>query len=470
VARLSHVASVAAFAAAASAFAAPPAYTPVRWNEDYSYLADSKEPADFFDPIKHIPLGPDGWYLSLGGQLRERYELWNNNNFDAGPQDGDGFYLHRLLFHADLHVGKNVRLFGQLKSSMIDSRFGGPRPTDSDEIDLQQAFVDFSVGDDPKESVYLRLGRQDLIYGAQRLISPLDWANVRRTFEGARVSWTSGNNTLDLFWVRPVIVENEEPNDGDNSTSFAGVYDVLSLPELIDNANSKLEIYFLALNRTSGAYPTEGAGDEDRYTIGTRFYTNPKPFDLDVELDYQFGNFISDDISAASIAIEGGFTAEGCPLKPRTFIGFDLATGDRDANDGKLNTFNQLFPLGHAYFGYIDTIGRQNIVDLHPGVDLTLLENASYAKKVTLRAEYHLFWRQNASDALYNAGGAPIRPAGGSDERFVGSEIDLLLNWQVDRHTLIYIGYSHFFPGDFLSDTGPSGDIDFIYAAAQFTF
>ena len=41
-----------------------------------------------------------------------------------------------------------------------------------------------------------------------------------------------------------------------------------------------------------------------------------------------------------------------------------MGSGD-DEPGGDVETFNQLFPLGHAYFGYIDLIGRQNALDLH---------------------------------------------------------------------------------------------------------
>src|SRR5688572_12487329 len=96
----------------AAAPLASPAYTPVRWNEDYSYLKTSTAPADVFDPIKYIPLNDAGdWYLSLGAQARYRYEWFENANFGGGPQDSDGFHLLRLMGHADLHLGKNVRTF-----------------------------------------------------------------------------------------------------------------------------------------------------------------------------------------------------------------------------------------------------------------------------------------------------------------------------------------------------------------------
>ena len=54
--------------------------------------------------------------------------------------------------------------------------------------------------------------------------------------------------------------------------------------------------------------------------------------------------------------------------------------------------------------------------------------------------------------------------------KYVGSEIDFLLNWQVDRHLTAYTGYSHFFAGTFLQDTGAHNDIDFFYAALNYSF
>jgi hypothetical protein len=88
---------------------APPDYKILRYEEDYSYLKDPSRRTDFWDPTKYIPLwGREDWSLSLGGELRERYEFFHNENEGAAPADGhhnSGYLLQRYLLHGDLHVG-----------------------------------------------------------------------------------------------------------------------------------------------------------------------------------------------------------------------------------------------------------------------------------------------------------------------------------------------------------------------------
>jgi hypothetical protein len=448
----------------------PPQYTLSRWDEDYRYMRDPAEddsPRDFFDPIKYIKLNDKGdIYLSLGGQVRYRYEHFNDFNFGAGPQDDDGYHLIRMLAHADLHVGDNLRFFVQGKSSLIEDRDGGPRAVDADEIDIQQAFGEYTFHfNGERDRAMIRAGRQDLIYGAQRLIGVSDWTNVRRTFDGVRGSIGLGNQTIDLFWVRPVIVDKERLNSSDDNSDFAGIYDVISLPDFMREARTKLDLYFLWLGRDN---PT-GVSDSDTFTVGAHAFTNPKPWDLDIEADYQFGNAAEGgDINAWSIAIEGGYTLSGVTWTPRLILGFDAASGDDDPTDGDHETFNQLFPSGHPYFGYIDVIGRQNIVDAHAGI------NVQFARNVTGLLEQYFFWRESKHDALYNAQGAPLIGGGLSSSAYIGSEFDALLTVQFDRHWSAYVGYSHFFAGDFVqnagSGTGADNDIDFVYGSLMFTF
>jgi hypothetical protein len=63
-----------------------------------------------------------------------------------------------------------------------------------------------------------------------------------------------------------------------------------------------------------------------------------------------------------------------------------------------------------------------------------------------------------------------LRPGTDTTARYVGAEIDLLANYPFTRHLLGYVGYSHFFAGDFIRKTGLGRDSDFFYTALRYTF
>ena len=447
--------------------AKPPPYTELRYDEDYSYLRYATNRTDFFDPIKYIPLRePGDWYLTFGGQVRDRYEYFNNYLFGSGPQDVNGYNLLRVMANADLHLGPHLRIFTEGISATEQGRTGGGRPSDVNTIDLFQAFADvmFPLGEDSKFTI--RGGRQVIVFGAERLIGVSDFTNVRRTFDGVRGTLTTPGNTVDLFYARPARVQPHTPDDDFPDTSISGVYDTCEIP-VWEAARPRLEMYAFYANRQSITFNQTTAG-ENRYTFGARFTANPKPFDFDIEPDYQVGRFNGQTTHSFSIAAIAGYTLEQVALSPRPFLGFDIASGGHHDNPG--NTFDQLFPSGHDKFGIIDAIGRQNIIAVHPGFTLNLLENKPGAERLTLLTQYRQFWRESTQDAVYTSSGSILRPSGGTDAKAIGGELDFQLNWQLDRHITSYAGYCHFFHGAFIAATGPHSDIDFAYTALTFTF
>src|SRR3989338_1212679 len=141
-------------------------------------------------PLKHVSLSHDGSaWVALGGQGRLRGEAWRNFGFGSALDPDDAFLLNRALANADLHLGTNLRLFAEAKSAVLTNRSlpGGRRPIDADDLDLQQAYLElaFPVG---TGALAGRVGRQELLFGKQRLVSPLDWSNTRRSFEGVRAT------------------------------------------------------------------------------------------------------------------------------------------------------------------------------------------------------------------------------------------------------------------------------------------
>ena len=67
------------------------------YEEDWRAL-QGVDRTDAWDPVKFVPLSADGiTFLSLGGEARETYERFGNQNFGLTPPDPDGYLLQRYL-------------------------------------------------------------------------------------------------------------------------------------------------------------------------------------------------------------------------------------------------------------------------------------------------------------------------------------------------------------------------------------
>lgn len=443
-----------------------PDYGVLRQNEDWSVLADAtdEQKTDWWDGIKYVSFSDDGSvWASFGGQARLRLEDWSDFSFGTPADADDTFLLWRLMLHADVHFGENVRVFVEGKSSLLTDRElpGGRRAAlDSDSLALQQAFADvqIAIGDG---SLTIRGGRQMFLFGKQRLVSPLPWSNNMRAWDGVSAITNVGGWNFHGFYSHFVPVRKHDFNQEDAQTEFYGVY---ANGKILDD-KIKMDAYFLGLEKEGPITFNGTSGAEDRFTIGARLSGNfgDTPFDFEIEGAYQFGEVGTADIAAYMFASEFGYKAVDLPGAPRFKIGFDYASGD-ETSGGDVETFNQLFPLGHAFYGYMDFVGRQNAIDVSPGVTFSLMN------KMTVSATGHLLWRAENADALYNAGGGVVRGGGLGSDKEIGSEIDLTLKYKFDSHMLGLLGYSHFFAGDFIEESGSSEDMDFIYAQLQYTF
>ena len=439
-----------------------PSYQNLRYQEDWSVLRGVDESSPSKRPLKFIPLNEkETVFLSIGGQARGRLETWSNFGFGGAGSREDTFGLLRLRFHGDLIAGRHFRFFAEGKSALATSRDlpGGLRTLDVDTIALQNAFLDFSVPFQ-EGSFTVRSGRQELQFGKQRLVSPLDWANTRRTFDGFRGILKQGNWRVDGFWTRFVRTQKYSFNQNDSGSDLFGLYAIGKLP-----AKLAVDFYWLGLDRNQNVWGGV-SGEELRHSIGARLDgpISDTPLDFDLETAYQFGDHASRDIRAFMFASQMGYRLSDLPGAPRLTFGFDYASGDKNPLDARVNTFNQLFPLAHAYFGFIDIVGRQNIIALTPGLSLKPLN------PLTLRFDLHFFWRADLNDAFYHAGGGIVRPADPLLSRRVGSEMDWTLQYRMNRHTVVTGGYSHFFPGPFIKESGPAEGIHFAYIMIQYTF
>ncbi len=438
-----------------------PKFSFMRFNEDWSSLKGvDRQDIKPTERLKHISLSKDGRnWVSFGGHLRARTETYDNFAFGAPADADDSFFVYRALFHADWHFGEKLRVFSEIKHADISGRDlpGGARPIDEDEAEIQQLFIDYKFATSADSSLTLRVGRQEYGFGKSRLISPLPWANALRHWDGITGIYTTPQLNVNLFYASFNPVDQDGFNNNDSDNTLAGIYAKQNL-----SSGGGIEYYWLANEREDAAF-NGTLGDEERDTFGIRHWGKLSDrLSYEVEGAYQTGDVGAEDVSAYMLTAEVSLAVPAAS-NAKLSVALDYASGDEDAG-GEVNTFNQLFPLGHAYFGFIDTVARQNIVDI----------SAAYSAKISDRSNFriavHKFSRAEDADALYNAGGGVVRAGDTNASSDIGNEIDLTFSYKFITRLTGSLGYSQLFAGDFLADTGPDDDIKFTYAQVLFNF
>jgi len=427
------------------------------YDNNFRYLDNpDNTQVDLFDPIKRLHLG-DNWLLSIGGEERVRFaHEWDSrltgkvNNFE----------LFRSRVYGDLWFQDRFRLFVEYIDAQTHDQNLAPLATDVNKSDLLNLFIDVKLIDLCEHPVYARGGRQELYYGSQRLISQTEWPNALRTFDGAKIFYRGDKLDVDGFWTRPVVIDPSRFDSENDKAQFAGLWSTYRPAK-----GQAIDLYYLYLENntplTKALLP--GRGGFDVNTMGGRYAGDYKWLLWDFEGMYQFGEHANQSTSAGAATTGLGVHFADLPMNPHFWALFDYASGSDNPGKGDYGTFNQLYPNGHAYFGWTDLVGRQNIEDLNFQV------NVYPTKWINTGVMYHILRLDSAKDALYNAAGAVERvdPTGkaGTD---VGDILTIYTNFHLGMHSDILVQYSHLYAGTFIKDTGSPLSPDFFYV--QYTF
>lgn len=462
---------------------------------------------------------PDMNAWDFGGAERLRfvdYEGYNipgepgtpakaNNDFRAqGADTANSYLMSRLRFHAgytDTWFGAYVE--GQSSLESDDERwayFANPLPKgevnrqgygpEEDAINLHQAYV--TIGNPSAFPLSLKVGRQILSYGEERLVGAFDWNNIGRNFDAIKVSLNTEWIAADFFTSREVIPQDGRFDTDNDHELFSGVYaTTLKIPATV------LDLYFLSRNASAQAltdvpspqFPQPSA--RDIYTVGGRVTSRPGGicnWDYSVEGAYQFGSFRDTRAGAPTTrlrqdafmaVVQGGYTFTNTWADPRLGAEFDYGSGDDNPKDGTHGTFDNLFPTNHKFYGSMDFVSLQNIIDA--GMNLSLHP----CSRVTTTLMGNFLWLADTHDSFYAVNGTPrggtaTTPGTGygvnpTYNSFVGSELTAIAGWAVTSWAQLEGGYGHFFHGDYLSQTWSAAgfgarDADFAYAQLTFKF
>jgi hypothetical protein len=433
------------------------AYAPMFYDNNFEYLCDPCYCGwHLGENCKRLGLG-DCWTIDVGGQYRARYHNEHNHRGLGLTGRDDQFLLHRTRLYANAEYGDNLRCYVEGIDAESNYEDFAPRPIEYNRTDLLNAFVDGKLVESSTGQWWARVGRQELLYGNQRTVSPLDWANTRRTFDGAKLFYKGEDWNADLFWTRPLVTDPHNFDNPDQSQEFLGAYTTYKGAAHKGTADQTFDFYFLRFSESAAA--TEFYFN----TFGARWNWKSGNWLAETEGMYQFGKFGAADHAAGAFVTGVGRDFPDVEWKPQVWVYYDWSSGGETVG----NAYHHLFPLVHKYWGWMDLFGFRNLEDFN--VQL----NAKPHEKLKFTAWWHIFYLQDGDDVPYVVTGAPFTTTPGGDQE-LGQEIDFILSWQVTPRLLIDFGYSHFFAGDWYA-TNPtpnlfSGDADFYYVQGAVNF
>ena len=424
----------------------------VFYANDFSYLKDpAYQGCCLGDSLKLLPVGECGQWgtLDIGGQMRLRYHhevgMGQNPGTTRFQNTSNDFLLSRLRLYTNWQLSDNLRVY-------VEGIYAGlgaaqddyiPRTIDENYGDLLNCFVDAKLTD----STTARIGRQELIYGNQRLVSPLDWANTRRTFEGVKLMYKNDDWAVDGFYTHFVPVRPNAFDEADYGQAFYGMYGVYNGLE-----NATLDLYYLGYDNQNVGTPF--VTDFSLHTFGARLNGSIDDWMYELEGAPQFGrqSGFGLDQNAAFVTAGLGRKLKQMPWDATLWVYYDYASGNNIG--GSYNRFNHLFPLGHRYLGFIDAVARENIES--PNVQLSLNPTA----KLNLLLWYYHFMSNQDTDIVPAIGGTPAQSTASKD---YGDELDILLTYKIRPRVEGQLGWSHLWAGNKIV-TANQRDADFFYA------
>jgi len=377
--------------------------------------------------------------VSFGFNLRERAVIDHAPSFGTLPRAGGEWLLSRVEAHADVRLGGRVQVFVQLQSAFAP---GKPTlaPVDRDRLDVEQAFVGLS---EPLGGGKLRVrfGRQLIPIELQRFISVREGPNLRQSYDAAYVDYERGGWRVTTAYTRPVNTRDERAFDdySDPHLTLSGVLVRRRLP-----AASQLSVSYMRYTRDDAVFAS-AAGHERRNIVDVRLTGAARGFDWNVEAMHQTGDISSQPIEANAFGLLAGYSITAGRWAPHLGLGVDVATGDGDPHDGRLETFNPLFPNGYYLAGYT---GYPNLIHITPAFTV----HPAGAVSVVLAAASQ--WRQTVADAIYVFPDFPIAGTAGRPGRYTGSYGEVRADWTLTPRCSASVDAVHYAIGQVIREVG----------------
>ena len=266
------------------------------------------------------------------------------------------------------------------------------------------------------------------------------------------------------FWVGRYLLYKSAvwpDRSADNFLTFVNYTQFKKLP-------ARFDVFYVLKHDGSGQVVGEsGAGDLLSHTVGLQIEGHPfvKALDAGGTFSAQSGRHGRDALRAFGASGKLGVTL---PTAWRPYVGGQYTWGSGDSNpaDGVHGTFDGVYGGRDIFFyGYLNLFFWANLRDAEIDVRVTP------HRALTGFLEFHHLALDSPTDAWYTTGLKPYRrnPTGGAGTD-LGEELDMRVVWTASSHLELLAGFGRFFPGRFVSNTGPASRADWYCAQAAYSW
>ena len=370
--------------------------------------------------------------LTVDADLRARFEYRHGfNNLFPDDADPAAFVAQR----SRLNIGYAAERLKLYISVQDVSTWGDTRQLlivdGNDSFSLFQAWGQVFL--DEKWS--LKAGRQAINYDDQRIFGEVDWTMQGRFHDAALIKYKKDNFMADLGFA---FNQEGQTNEG-TGFSIPGFFTYKAMQyAYLKKSWEKGTASFLFLNtgfqKFTGVNNDEPDGVFYRQTVGSHFTFPINKINFAGNIFYQFGKANANtDLSAYEIGLEVTYK----PQKTLYGLGFELLSGTDQEGDTKNKSFFPLFGTNHKFNGFMDYFyvgNHANNVGLN---DLYGKMVFTTGAKSSLLLKGHYFLAN--ADLI------------GDEDKYLGTEVDIVFNQRLIKNVKLNLGYSHMFASESMS-------------------
>jgi hypothetical protein len=296
---------------------------------------------------------------------------------------------------------------------------------------------------------FVRVGRQEIVWGEGRLLGLSDWFLVPRSLDAVRARWVVQQFDFEAFAalltspgsVPPEYARQAAANStGGQTGSGVQLYGVSAM----FHVEPLLHFEVAGLARIARLPLPTTLLPSDTYVIDARVFGDRAGLSYAAEFAYQIGRLAIVDrrpaIGAWGATAHVDWQTTGW-LRPKLSLSGSYATGDDGSKPGKLRAFDPILPDARAGLGQMGLFAWSNILD----AALTVV--TAPTDELRISVAYRHLHLADPRGAWFAASLAPVGQNTANDASFLGHELDASVGVSPLESLTIRAGYGALITG-----------------------